>query len=315
MASNFAELIQSPRFTFLVGQEKKAIVVHAAAIAAVSQQLDALINNGMKESEERCAKLENMLVDDFIRFCEYAYRGDYTTPLCDWEFDATSWGSKKKKRKGSKIKSSNSPVVESMPGSAPEPLVKVNEFQETVAESEPAPPPETSVQEYEWHEASGPQHEMKPASRTSLRTQFNNRKYLEDGGPKALIFQRFELVSNYSSCQNFTPVFLAHARLYCFAQVHLIAPLKELILRKLHKTLMGFKLYTNRVGDIIKLARCVYSNPDLPESCEDDLKKMVLEYIVCEIDSIGKCEDFVKFLGEGGEFVGDFWRMARNYMV
>jgi hypothetical protein len=59
-------------------------VVHAAAIAATSQQLDALIDGGMQESATRCAKVEDIKVDDFIRFCEYAYRGDYTTP--SWDF-------------------------------------------------------------------------------------------------------------------------------------------------------------------------------------------------------------------------------------
>jgi hypothetical protein len=267
----------------------------------------------MKESEERCAKLENVQVDDFIRFCEYAYRGDYTTPL--WQFAATSEGCKKKRLKHNRRKSSDSPVDESTPVPALEPPVEVYQFHEAVAESEPAPPPEAPVQEYEFHEASGPPREVKSASRTLLRTQFNNRKYLEDGGPKALIFQSFEPISNHAIYQNFTPVFLAHARLYCFAQIRLVAPLKELALYKLHRTLMGFKLYTKRVGDVVELARYVYSNPDLPDSREDELKKIVLEYIVCEIDSIGKCEEFVKFLEEGGEFVGAFWRMARDYMT
>ena len=38
---------------------------------------------------------------------------------------------------------------------------------------------------------------------------------------------------------------------------------------------------------------------------------MIVEYIVCEIDTIGKHEDFTKFIEEGGEFVGDFWRLTR----
>jgi hypothetical protein len=56
-------------------------VVHAAVIAATGQYFDALINGGMKESEEGSAKLADVQFDDFMRFCEYAYRGDYTAPL------------------------------------------------------------------------------------------------------------------------------------------------------------------------------------------------------------------------------------------
>jgi hypothetical protein len=56
-------------------------VVHAAVIAATSQYFNALINGGMKESQEGSAKLADVQFDDFMRFCEYAYRGDYTAPL------------------------------------------------------------------------------------------------------------------------------------------------------------------------------------------------------------------------------------------
>jgi hypothetical protein len=78
-------------------------------------------------------------------------------------------------------------------------------------------------------------------------------------------------------------------------------------------------LYAKRVRDIIKLTRYAYSNPDLPDRIEDGTldgpRKLVVEYIVCEIGTIGKCDEFVKYIEEGGEFVGDFWRMAREYMA
>ncbi|KAL6154934.1 hypothetical protein ACJQWK_11947 [Exserohilum turcicum] len=82
---------------------------------------------------------------------------------------------------------------------------------------------------------------------------------------------------------------------------------------------MNFKLYIKRVGDIIELARYAYSNPDLPDRSDDgtidDLKKLVAEYIVCEIDIIGKCDEFVKYMEEGGEFVGDFRRTVKDYVA
>lgn len=165
--------------------------------------------------------------------------------------------------------------------------------------------------------APEPQHESR--SRTPLRTQFNNRSYLTDGGPKALILQQFEPKPNSTEDQNFAPVLLAHARLYCFAHVRLITPLKALTLEKLHKTLLNFKLYAERVGDIIELARYVYSNPDLPDRGDDgtldDLRKLVVDYVVCEIDTIGKYDEFTKYVEEGGEFVGDLWRLAKNYIT
>jgi hypothetical protein len=282
--------------------------VHAAAIGATSPQLDALINGGMEESGARCARIEDVRVDDFVRFCEYAYRGDYTVP--PWEEipprssstieknqednDHDGWGhsgtlSKKKKAKKGRL------VLEPLPMEAP---------MEAPMEVEAAPEP---------------QYESRSVSRTPLRAQFKTRNYLTDGSPKALILQQFEPKPNSTEDQNFTPVLLAHARLYCFAHVRLITPLKALTLDKLHKTLLNFKLYAERVGDIIELARYVYSNPDLPDRGDDgtldNLRKLVVDYVVCEIDTIGKYDEFTKYMEEGGEFVGDLWRLAKNYIT
>jgi hypothetical protein len=158
-----------------------------------------------------------------------------------------------------------------------------------------------------------------PISRTPLQTRFNSRTYLDDGSPKSQILQQFEPKPNTAVDQNFAPVLLAHAQLYCFAHLRLIEPLRALTPDKLHTTLMKFKLFTRRVRDIIKLARFAYSNLDLPDRKDDgtigDLRKLVVEYIVCEIDTIRKCDEYVKYMEEGGEFVGDFRRMVRDYMV
>lgn len=302
-------------------------MVHAAAIAATSRQLDALINSGMQESETRCAKIEDVRVDDFIRFCGYAYRGDYTVP--PWEElppgpsfipgknqqskddGCEDWAQPTKKKE--KAKQAEVALSWDESAAAPEPAPSEPCFiedypQEVEVYEEPAAPP-----------AFKSRYVARNISRTPLRTQFNSRNYLNDGGPKNLILQHFEPKSNSAADQNFTPVFLAHARLYSFAHLRLIMPLKELTLHKLHKTLMNFKLYTKRVGDVIELAKYAYSNPDLPDRNDDgtidDLRKLVIEYIVCEMDTIGNCDEFVKYIEEGGEFVGDFWRMARNYVA
>jgi hypothetical protein len=252
--------------------------------------------------------------DDFVRFCEYAYRGDYTVP--PWEVipprssstigknqennDHDGWGqfstsSKKKKVKKGRL------VLEPPP-------IEVDYAQESLANVFPRR-----------EAAPEPQHESRSISRAPLRAQFNTRNYLTDGDPKALILQQFEPKPNSTKDQNFTPVLLAHARLYCFAHVRLITPLKALTLDKLHKTLLNFKLYAERVGDIIELARYVYSNPDLPDRGDDgtldDLRKLVVDYVVCEIETIGKYDEFTNYVEEGGEFVGDLWRLARNYIT
>ncbi|KAF2761580.1 hypothetical protein EJ05DRAFT_530280 [Pseudovirgaria hyperparasitica] len=331
MASSFEYFIQSQQFTFYIGREEKPIVVHAAVIAATSQQLNVLINGGMEESEKQSARFKDVRVDDFIRFCEYAYRGDYTVPPCEKirqeqnSLDGkTQPPDEQPQQEPSSVAIQTQEAREEWPWTA-DPLASkkkpkgknrkhANDWGQSIDFDYPSEIPKGEEPPVEL-----PQHEVKPAPRTRLRTQFNSREFLTDNDPKALILKNFEPKSNKAAHENFTPVFLAHARLYWFAHLRLIEPLKALTLRKLHKTLLDFKLYDSRVGDIVELSRYIYSNQDLPGRSEDgtldELRKLVVEYIVCEIDTIGKNDEFVKYIEEGGEFVGDFWRMTRDYIA
>lgn len=104
-----------------------------------------------------------------------------------------------------------------------------------------------------------------------------------------------------------------------FAHVRITLSPKELTLEQLHKTLFKFTLYAERVGEVIELARHVFSNKDLPRhdnlDTMDELKKLVVEYMICEIDIIGLHDKFVSFMEEDGEFVGMFWGSARRYVA
>ncbi|ORY08704.1 hypothetical protein BCR34DRAFT_616239 [Clohesyomyces aquaticus] len=321
MSPSFAEILQSDQFTFYVGAEKRSVTVHSAAIATTSKPMNVLINGRMSEAETRCATLPDIEVDDFHRFCEYAYRGDYTVPswithvseplpagqddeewkrhagipdvsepvsanIYDngWDFPATT-GKKKKGKKVSRFLESEEP-----PPPAPAP--------------EPEPEPEPSC--------------LPKFPKSELRNQLHSRKYLTLGNPSTELKGGFNPVFNSSADQNFTPVLLAHARLYAFANVRLVDSLKALALHKLQQTLLNFKLYRKRVGDVIELARYAYSNEHTPDRGSrevDSLRRLVVEYISSEVDIIGECPEFVDLLREGGEFVEDFWDLARTYLI
>ena len=158
-----------------------------------------------------------------------------------------------------------------------------------------------------------------PLTQLSLRTRLHKRTYLTDGYPTSWILNRFTPCTNTKVDQDFTPVFLAYGRLYTFANMKLVEPLKRLVLHKLHRTLMDFKLYVKRVGDVIKLARYAYNSDCTPDreihGTIDKLRRLVVEYIACEIDTIGKCSEFVELLEDGGEFVSDFWGIAKKYLI
>jgi hypothetical protein len=55
--------------------------VHAAAIAATCKTLAELVSGKTKEAQAGKVSWKHVAVDDFVRFCEWAYRGDYTVSL------------------------------------------------------------------------------------------------------------------------------------------------------------------------------------------------------------------------------------------
>jgi hypothetical protein len=73
----------SPQFTFLLGENREPVTVHAGAISALSKPFDRLINSPMKEAQEKCAELPHIDRDVFLGLVEYAYRGNYTALSCE----------------------------------------------------------------------------------------------------------------------------------------------------------------------------------------------------------------------------------------
>ncbi|RFU31927.1 hypothetical protein B7463_g4426, partial [Scytalidium lignicola] len=73
-------LFSSKLFTFVVGEKEARITAHANAIANQSVTLDALINGSMNEAQTGVAVLKDVQEDTFVRFCQYAYIGNYKAP-------------------------------------------------------------------------------------------------------------------------------------------------------------------------------------------------------------------------------------------
>jgi hypothetical protein len=98
--------------------------------------------------------------------------------------------------------------------------------------------------------------------------------------------------------------------------MRLIQPLRSLTLHKIHIKLKGFRLYDQRVGDVLELARYAYEYGPNRTSHEiiDDLRNLVVQYTACELDIIEKHKSF-RQLKEGGEFVGDFWGVVQKHLA
>ncbi|KAG6018830.1 hypothetical protein E4U19_007864 [Claviceps sp. Clav32 group G5] len=79
---------------------------------------------------------------------------------------------------------------------------------------------------------------------------------------------------------DFSEFFIAHAKIYIFADCYGVAGLLDLTMRKLHKALCGFRLSTLRMGDIVSLVNYCYDRP-----CPETLKMMVVSYLGTIMDS------------------------------
>ncbi|KAG6118797.1 hypothetical protein E4U13_008241 [Claviceps humidiphila] len=70
---------------------------------------------------------------------------------------------------------------------------------------------------------------------------------------------------------DFSAFFIAHAKVYIFADCYGVAGLLNLAMRKLHKALCGFRLSTLRIDDVVSLVDYCYNlRQTVPREAEDD---------------------------------------------
>ena len=115
--------------------------------------------------------------------------------------------------------------------------------------------------------------------------------------------------SNKSPQEDYTEVFLSHARLYVFAEKYDIQPLKKLCLQKLQHTLAIFTLYPERVGDVTTLLKYVYANTADSGEGKEDIRTMLAHYVGCEMEVLEKNGEIRELMLDDGEMLGDFLRM------
>lgn len=115
---------------------------------------------------------------------------------------------------------------------------------------------------------------------------------------------------NQNPSEDYTEIFLCHARLYVFADLYDIKSLKLLALEELQATLAIFDLHTERTTDIVKLLRYVYGQRNASAEGEG-IRTMLTQYVGYEMDMLIKEEAFRDLMIEdGGPLLGDFMGMV-----
>ena len=263
----------------------------------------------MSEAKEGCALLEDVDESTFIRFSQYAYTGDYIAANPEILLEASTIA---------------------LPPSESDFKIDINETVcvavEELWEISPTIPPNVEVGQA----ADGPDLETGLTTAdswgftASKSKKKMSKKRTDDAcweSPSSTrkeklwkVFQhranavstpRFHPRKNLKSCEDYTDVFLCHARLYVFAEKYDIGPLRKISLNKLHQTLCVFTLYKVRVGDIVTLLQYSYANTAHRSPTDDPLRSLVILYAACVVEDLVPSSDFKALLEEPGELASD----------
>jgi hypothetical protein len=240
----------------------------------------------MQEALAKSANWDDIDARVFVKFCQFAYTGDYTPPNPDIEENSNH-----DIEKNSNLIRKRSLVT-------------------------PEPPPEEAEEDIWSRFGSTKKAKIKKRATeiegeskiAKLRKAFESKRY---HGIQDNLKNDCRPVANESAEEDFTPVFLGHAQLYVLADKHGIKNLTSLALEKLHRTLVLFQLHECRITDILELARYTYTNTHE----KDSRRLLITEYIAGEIDSIGKSTEFYSLLEDVGEFAVDFWKFTQKHLL
>lgn len=267
--------------------------------------------------------LEGDIDDDTVmRFIEYTYSGDYSVPDPDvvqlpddsreledafkstlspptspvpnddfgWGISSSSRKSKKDKKKKRTVFAEEGPCVEPEPygyarPATPEDLMPPEEhlYTQGISVNKPAEPPQNPA----------PSIRAVGMDRSKMWTNFCAEAKPQH---RPVWMPR----SNNDEREDYTSIFLCHARLYKFSDRYSCEKLMDLTLHKLRLTLSQYLFHTFRASDIVELVRYTYAHTTDFESKRDKLRALVLDYVVCYFRELLDTTAFLELLQEGG---------------
>ncbi|KIW11513.1 hypothetical protein PV08_10814 [Exophiala spinifera] len=321
----YESFLSSPPFRFAVGPDKKVFYVHSALVAKHSDTLAALITNGMRESEQGLAVFDDIDEDTFLHFLEFAYTGEYTVPPPEVIPEPV---------KDIPDKPDESPPAEEFTESSPEDpqpdpadeLIEVPAPESAdYPEAEPEPVPAEDIwngHDWGWGHAKKKKEKSKkkwfddpsPEVPEDQHAQVQTRNKAKIRSDLWLEFEASAHVKkitpwspyvNVEPCEDCSVVFLCHAKLYVFSDRYTIPPLRDLVLQKLRLTLSRYNLFESRTEDVVQLVGYTYRNTMDMSPEMDKLREVVMDYLVCHVETIAKDKKFLKLLEGLGALARD----------
>ncbi|OAL39581.1 hypothetical protein AYO20_00978 [Fonsecaea nubica] len=292
----YESFVDSEPFKFLVGPTAKPFYMHGRLATKLSDRMAALFGGGMKEAQNRYALLKDTDEETFVRVIQFAYTGDYAV---------------------AEPKSDSVPSTADNDDDIPAPPA------EEPVSCDDAPTAEPAQSLGFWGESCSYKKKSKKGRKNNA---FYSETFEDTGSPNPFengrskgekAWDSFKTKAhlkgimcwdpevNEDQHQDYTSVFLCHAKLYVFADQYFIEPLQELVLQKLRLTLSRFKLHQQRVGDVVELLKYTYANTPCRDPKIDQLRDLISDYLVCHIEKIVHHVEFIKLL-DNGDVTKDF---------
>lgn len=145
------------------------------------------------------------------------------------------------------------------------------------------------------------------SNRQSLKDSFKGKhqRYLQSNLPLPR--------ENRNVTEDYTNVFLCHARVYVFADQYDIQGLKSSALEELHLALANYILYPERTGDIVALLVFIYSHTGESVSGVEDLRSVLTAYMSYEMDILMKDSRLKELMMEDDEtLLGEFMKAVER---
>lgn len=262
----------SKSFTFIIGENKKPFVVHSGFLASISKPLDVLMNGLMAEAQSNTAVIDDVTEQEFAKIYEYACSEDYSSPQL------------------------------------PEPAKKdCRQPDECTLDHE------HSEWDGRWvHQCARARFDKGP--HTARRSLWSDFAAYYDGWNDNVNGRRFQQFSPKADPGEFMTLSRTHARIYALADKYAMHDLMELSLRKLHQNLVRCPVEQKTTGgDIFALVRYAYEST--PASSNPDawtLRRMLVDFIACEIDILGNNPGFLILFSDGGDFQRDLWKVLQD---
>lgn len=289
-----SDFCTSAPFKFIV--RNTSFYIHPDLVSRHSAPLKCMISGSMIEARNGFARLESVDEGTMKRFVEWAYFGYYTPAGFSRDPSVyqppASTSAKGKVKKNKWIWSKDIPAT-------PSDQDRMNISGDAMSGWDASP-----AKSMTWDPPV--RRNKRPKTKSELKRAFLGRHYEYAGKSAMPDLPRL----NREAYEDYTEVFLSHARVHVFADMYDIQPLRTLAFENLHAMLGCFTLYHQRTGDIIALLRYVITNTKSEtDSDAHHLRTLLGEYIAYEMSALMEDEKFNELLVEdGGPLLAHFFK-------